>query len=105
SRSNILRTSEFSYPFFNMAVWVDSVGQQKVKWAVAKTTTPSNFVGDRLYFKEIKFDHLWSLSLPNPPTDGHRIEFSLERILSRNTGETPTVLSMKGPDGESVATI
>ena len=74
-----------AYPYFDMAFWINSKGDQQGKWTVKKALTPMINVKERDYFKNAKEDRLWSMNSSR---------FYLESIISLTTGETSAVLSV-----------
>lgn len=70
------------YPFFNLAVWIDSRGEQIVKWSTGDQTTSHINVRDRPYFKMV---------------NGKKEGFWVESIYSWTTGKNEVILSKPFP--------
>lgn len=70
------------YPFFNLMVWIDSRGEQIVKWSTGDQTTSHINVQDRPYFKMV---------------NGKKEGFWVESIYSWTTGKNEVILSKPFP--------
>ena len=93
------------YPFFNSAVWIDPMGQQRIKWTTRPETSPFIPVEDRPYFRKVRDGNLWTIP-PTPtarPAVGH--EYSLELVNSRNTGENVAIISTSVPGSKWVSSM
>ena len=90
------------YPYLTNAAWVDSSGQQRIKWTT-KPTTPSLVpVSDRAYFQDIQADRFWNYKWK----DQNSHKYYLEPVYSRTTGSQQVILAMRpGKEGGWVSTI
>lgn len=76
------------YPYFTMAIWIDDIGQQRIKWTVKDRTTPFINVSMREYFKKPHED--W----PFDKEAGKSMVW-LDPVYSWNTGENTSFISSK----------
>jgi hypothetical protein len=67
----------------------DSIGRQKRKWTIERSSTPLIPVGERAYFKAIHEGRGWRMDSQKP--------LFLEPVVSYNTGRITTVLARPGP--------
>jgi len=82
----------YIYPYFENAVWIDSQGQQRFKWSTRSAATSLIKVSDRSYFQNIVNDRMWVLTPSDKDSPSRR--FALEPLVSKNTAERITVLSI-----------
>lgn len=80
------------YPYFDRIFWVDTRGNQHIKWEAGRQTSPT-YVGDRDYFVETTANRLWQLADARPGAP----RFRVDSILSRNTGEYRAVITQHAP--------
>lgn len=93
-----------SYPFFQIAFWVDGKGNQSTKWTVKSSTTATLNVAERPYFKRALGFELWPSAAERGGADHQKqaADFVpgrfVESVRSRNTGESLAMLSLRFRD-------
>ena len=94
------------YPFFNSAVWIDPMGQQRIKWTTRPETSPFIPVEDRPYFRKVRDGNLWTIPAdPDGEASAVGHEYSLELVNSRNTGENVAIISTSVPGSKWVSSM
>jgi NADH/NAD ratio-sensing transcriptional regulator Rex len=76
------------YPYFSMAWWADTNGQQLFKWTVASNNTPIINLADREYVRAIIDGRAW------PANNAVTNSFRLEPLYSRTRGENVAMFSI-----------
>ena len=76
------------YPYLTTASWVDSSGQQRIKWTTKPTSPSFVSVSDRAYFQDIRAERTWNYHWNRFTT------YYLEPVYSRATGSQQVILSM-----------
>jgi hypothetical protein len=90
------------YPYLTVAAWVDSSGQQRIKWTTKPVPQPLVTVSDRAYFQDIQADRFWNYNWK----DQNSHKYYLEPVYSRTTGSQQVILAMRpGKEGGWVSTI
>jgi hypothetical protein len=84
----ILKSPQTTYNYFDSAAWIDEKGMQQAKWSVKSYNTQYVNVTGRAYFENIRKKRFYRLG-------SH--EFSLEAVISKNTGRNQVEISMPGP--------
>jgi hypothetical protein len=84
----ILRSPHTTYNYFDSAAWIDEKGMQQAKWSVKGYNTQYINVTGRSDFDNIRKKRFYHLG-------NH--EFSLEPVISKNTGRNQVEISMMGP--------
>jgi hypothetical protein len=86
------------YPYFNAVTWTDLDGQQQIKWTTQNDTTALINVSGREFFKNAKDHKLWKLGNTN-------LEYYLEPVRSKNTGENVAVIATSEPGSQWVSNL
>jgi hypothetical protein len=84
----ILKSPQTTYNYFDSAAWIDERGMQQAKWSIKGYNTQYMNVTGRAYFDNIRKRRFYHLN-------NH--EFSLEAVISKNTGRNQVEISMPGP--------
>jgi hypothetical protein len=97
-----------TYPFLELAFWLDESGGQIKKWTVSDSATTLISVGTRRYFtaaRNMQFENVSTIGCPlaegtgeADPGDHTADGYFLESIRSRTTGEVSAVLSQRLAD-------
>ena len=82
------------YPYFNQMFWMDSDGNQRVKWSAKGVPTAAGNYADRAYFKQPRSGATFDFE----NDDGSCTRYFVEAIRSRSTGESRAVVSVAVPD-------
>jgi hypothetical protein len=90
------------YPYLNSAAWIDSDGQQRIKWTTKSTLASFLPVKDRNYFKNIVAQRTWECCKSEKPGSGYN--YYLEPVYSKGTGGQQVILSMPITDPSSKRT-
>jgi len=94
-RNNMVGDSSLNvYPYLTIAAWIDSSGQQRIKWATKPATPPFLPVSDRAYFQDIRAIRAWNYNWKQK-----HYKYYLEPVYSKTTGSQQVILSMPAREG------
>ena len=98
-RNSMLGDSSLDvYPYLTTAAWVDSSGQQRIKWTTKPTTPLLLSVTDRAYFQDIRAKRAWNYNW-----NQKQYKYYLEPVYSKATGIQQVILSMPAQENSALA--
>ena len=110
-KDNILRgdglldPESADYPYFNSVQWMDSTGQQQIKFTTRRNHPAFVCVDDRPYFNNAKEGRLWEVAWNISEKDRRKESVYVEALNSKASGENVAVISKKTRDKDYVAAL